>query len=735
MRSIVLACFILFISIDNLQAQTENLGLLKVEDIWSNGKLWARTSPGFNSMNDGLRYTNSVDNADGSKDVIIYDYKTGKEKQVLINGSELVLPGGSILKYSDYHFNSTETSVILETSVVHIDRFSKAADFYIYDLVSKTLQLLSKQGKQRYAEYSPDGKMIAFFRENNLYVKVLDSGKEIAVTKDGQKNRIINGAGDWVYSEEFAVERAYRWSPDSKRIAYMRFDETEVKDFTYMRYDSLYPTPITFKYPKAGEKNSIVSVHVFDLTTEKSTKMNVGENVDQYIPRIKWTNDPEQLSIFRLNRHQNKLELILANSSDGNSKVILTEENETFLEIDDDLDFLEDGKKFVWTSTRDGYNHIYLMGMEGNVIKQITKGNWDVTQFYGFDSKSNLFYYQSAENSSTQRQVYSINLNGEKTLLSYKDGVNTAEFSSTFKYFMLVYSTTSTPFISTIRDSKGKDIRVLNDNKLVKERLAAFKLSKKEFFEFTTDDGISLKGWMIKPAEFQSRERYPVLMHVYGGPGSQAVVNQTVMDQWENGDYLWHQLLAQKGYIVVSVDNRGTGARGLEFNSCIYGRMGELETNDQLQVIKYLSNLPYVDSERIGVQGWSFGGYLTGLLMTKGNGVIKAGIAVAPITNWRYYDSVYIERYLKTPLENPAGYDQNSPITFAKDLKGKLLLMHGSGDDNVHYQNTLMFTNELIKYNKQFEQFIYPNRDHNIGGGGARLHIYTKMTDFIIKNL
>lgn len=726
MKSIKTITIIALIFINLLTGFSQQSNL-KLEDIWGSTKFFAKKEGGFSSMANGQFYSNIESDKKGDY-IVRFEFSSGKAIDTIVNAKNLIVINDTI-SIKDYAFSKDEKKILIATNSEAIYRHSSRSDYYIIDLTTKKIDKLSFNGKMMYCSISPDGNNVAFVRDNNIYTISLSDLKETQVTTDGKRNEIINGATDWVYEEEFSMDVAFSWSPDGNKIAYYKFDESEVKEFNLTYYGGLYPKEEKFKYPKAGEANSKVDIYVYDIKTKRSLKMDTG-NEREYIPRMQWTKDANKLSIQRSNRHQNILELLLCDATTGKNTVILKEENNSFIEITDDLTFLKNGKQFIWTSTQDGYNHIYLYNLDGSKVKQITTGKYDVTKYYGYDEKAGLFFYQSAENSPTERSIYSINITGKKQNLTPENGVHDAEFSSGFEYFIDTYSTYGKPFVCAVINSKGKKLRVLEDNQKVLDEMKKYQLSKIEAFNFKTLDGTELLGWMIKPINFDSTKKYPVLFHVYGGPGK-----QTVMNQWEGPNYFWHQLMAQKGYIIVSVDNRGTPGRGLDFANCIYKDMGNLEVKDQLSAVEYFKKFNYVDASRIGVWGWSFGGYMTSLLMTKVTNTYKAGIAVAPVINWRYYDNIYTERYLQTPQENPDGYDQNSPITFAKQLNGNLLLVHGAADDNVHMQNSMDFINALVKNNKQFDMFIYPNRNHGISGGGARLHLYTKMTDFLIKNL
>ncbi|OFY69734.1 MAG: hypothetical protein A2265_02340 [Bacteroidetes bacterium RIFOXYA12_FULL_33_9] len=499
-------------------------------------------------------------------------------------------------------------------------------------------------------------------------------------------------------------------------------------------YGTLYPEWYKFKYPKAGEANSVVSIHIYDINKKQTIKVDVGNEKDQYIPRIKWTANQSTLCVLRLNRLQNKLEMLYADANTGSSTVAYTEEDKYYVEVThDNLTFINDGKTFITSSERDGYNHLYLYDVNGNLIRQITKGEWDVTKFYGYDEKNKLLYFESAEVSPIQRHVYSIDINGNnKIQLTQKSGKNEPYFSKSFKYFINVHSDANTPYMTTLNDSKGKQIREFEVNKyntVLLEKMKEYGFAKKEFLTIKTENNITLNAWMIKPLNFDPAKKYPVFMYVYGGPG-----HQTVMDEFDYNS-VWYQLLAQKGYIVVSVDTRGSGARGADFRKVTYGQLGKYETIDQIDAAKYLGTLPYVDKTRIGIQGWSYGGYMSTLCLSKGSDVFKMAIAVAPVTNWRFYDSVYTERYMGLPQNNADGYDDNSPINHVEKIKGKFLLVHGTADDNVHFQNSMELVDALVKANIQFDMQFYPNKNHSIYGGNTRLHLFTKMTSFVLENL
>jgi dipeptidyl-peptidase 4 len=700
--------------------------LLKLEDIWSSRQFYPSGLSEVRSMKDGIHYTElSADN--NEQFITKNDFRTGRPVDTLFRSS-LLKKAGSSNNIEDYQLSEDENKLILSTESEAIYRHSTKANNFVFEISSQKLSAVSTGGKQQYATLSPDGNMVAFVRDNNLYLKILNSGEERQVTTDGKKNEIINGATDWVYEEEFSFDQAYQWSSNGKFIAYYKFDESSVKEFNLTYYGSLYPKEEKYKYPKAGEDNSKVEIYIYDTQQKKSIKADVNKEADQYIPRIKWMADMEKLCVMRLNRLQNKLELYSCSAADGKSTLFFTETNKSYLEISDDLTFLKNRNEFIWTSTSDGNNHIYLHSINGDKVKQLTKGNWDVMKFYGYDEQSGNIYFQAAVESPMEPWVYSTTMNGKMKKISQEPGTNTATFSNNYKYYFITNSAIDKPYKVSLYSNTGKLVRVIEENTSTVNALKDFRLSKPEFFKFLTSENISLNGWMIKPPDFNPVKKYPVIQYMYGGPNS-----QTVKNSWMGPNYLWFQLLAQKGYIIVSVDNRGTGGRGEAFNKCTYKDLGHLETIDQIETAKWLGKQTYVDASRIGAWGWSYGGYMTTLLMTKGADFFKAAVAVAPVTNWRYYDSIYTERYLQTPQLNPKGYDENSPINFTDLLKGKLLIIHGTSDDNVHFQNSMEFVTALVKNKKQAETFFYPNKAHGLSG--VKLHLYDMMTTFFEENL
>ena len=695
---------------------------IKIDEIWTDYTYAPNRVPGFNFMIDGQHYTRLEKNT-----IKKYDLTTGKFVSDILNGENLKDQAGFNGRINSYTFNDDESLIMIESAKESIYRRSSKSYFHLYNRKDNSLTPIYEEDKVMYATLSPNGKMVAYVWENNLYYLNLKDGVTLPITTDGEINKIINGAADWVYEEEFSFAKAFFWSADSKKIAYQRFDETEVPEFTMtIHNDELYPELETFKYPKVGEKNAIVTAHIYDVSKDKTIDINLGTD-EHYIPRLKWTNDPNNLFIYKMNRHQNNLEVISTNASTGKTSTVLSETDKYYIDITDDIRFLKNNNEFIWSSEKSGFNHLYLYDINGKEKSALTKGDYDVTSFYGVNEKTNKIFYQAAVNGPLDRKVYSVDLKGKSPkIMTKQNGTNSAQYSSTFDYYVNTNSTINKPASYIVYDSKNKAIRTIEDNKKLIEVQKSKNVSDVEFFDFTTSEDVTLNGWMIKPPNFNPDTKYPVFMYLYGGPGS-----QTVTDSWKGQNYWWFQMLAQQGYVVVSVDNRGTGARGSEFKKMTYQKLGHFETIDQIEAAKHIGSLPFTDASRIGIFGWSYGGYMSSLCLFKGHDVFKAGIAVAPVTNWKWYDTVYTERYMRTHEENKDGYDSNSPINFVEELKGNYLLMHGLADDNVHPQNTMEMYNALIKANKQYDTYIYPNRSHGIFGANARRHLYTKMTNFL----
>ena len=672
-------------------------------------------------MNDGEFYT-QIKNGEEGQEIIKYSFKNGKRVVRLFKSSDF-----KIKRINSYSLSNDDRLILLATETESIYRYSKKAIYYVFNIQNNKIKKLS-DNKVRYPTFSPDGTKVAFVFKNNLYIKNITNGKENQITFDGKKNNIINGASDWVYEEEFKLVRGFEWSADSRTIAFYKFDESHVKEFSMDKFNgNLYPTQQVFKYPKAGEANSTVSVYLYNIDDEEK-KLIYTEEDYEYIPRIKWSNDPNILTMIGLNRHQNKLDFIVVDSKDGSNRVLFTEEDKYYIDINDNLTFLPNNF-FIWTSEKKGYNHIYLKGLDGSE-EQITSGSWEVTSFYGLDSDKMEIFFSSTEDGSINRSIYCLDLDsGKRKKLNTQTGTNSAKFSNGLKYYINTYSNANTPPIFTLHKADGSLIKTIEDNTEFQNKLEEYNISEKEFITIYTDNA-DLNAWIIKPPNFDDKKKYPLFMFLYGGPGSQKVLNR-----YEGNNFYWYQMLAQKGYVIACVDNRGTGGKGAEFKKMTYKELGKYETIDQIDAAKYFGSLNYIDEKRIGIQGWSYGGYMSSLAITKGADVFNLAVAVAPVTNWRYYDNIYTERYMQTPQENPSGYDENSPINHVEKLKGKYLLIHGTADDNVHVQNTYEMSSALVRANKQFDLFVYPDKNHGIYGKNTRYHLYKKITNFILDNL
>ena len=700
---------------------------ISLDQIWD-GSFRTQGMNALHSMNNGQQYSVlNFDRSSRSTSVDLYDYKTLSKVKTLATSQTM----DAIPYFTNYTFSDDESQVILETNTEPIFRYSVLGLYYAYNIQTKRLQKISEHKIQE-PTFSPDGTKVAYGRENNLFIKDLVSGTTKQITFDGKKNKIINGITDWVYEEEFAFVRAFEWNAASSKIAFIRFDESDVPEFSMDIYGTdLYQTQKVFKYPKAGETNATVSLHFYDLSTDTISSVALSKDYnDFYIPRIKWTNDPNILSAQYMNRHQNNLDLWLLNPETNQADLVLSEQDKAYVDVTDNLTFLKDNS-FIWTSEKDGFNHIYHYAKNGKLKNQITKGNWEVTAYYGYNESAKTIYYQSVENGSINRDVYSIQLNGKnKKRLSFQEGTNDAEFSADFTYFIKTHSSAASPPKFTLNDSKtGRLIKNIKDNSALLKKLETYDYSNKEFSTIHVN-GNDLNMWMLKPANFDPSKTYPLLMFQYSGPGSQQVANT-----WSSSRDYWHQFLAQQGYIVACVDGRGTGYKGAEFKKVTYMNLVKYETEDQIQAAKQLSELPYIDQSRIGIWGWSYGGHMSTNCLLKGNDVFKMAIAVAPVTSWRFYDTIYTERFMRTPQENPSGYDDNSPFNYPELLKGDYLLVHGSGDDNVHVQHTMRMVEALIQANKQFDWAIYPDKNHGIYGGNTTMHLYTKMTNFLQEKL
>ena len=706
---------------------------LSNELIWSTGTFYPKNINGINPSNDGDFYT-SIERNNGQTEIVKYSYKKNKKIATLFSNSSF-----ENFSFSDYDVSKDGNWLLLFNSKESIYRRSSKSYYYLYNLKEKTLKSLADTslGKQRLATFSPDNSKIAYVRNNNLYYKNLDDFKEEKITHNGSINKIINGATDWVYEEEFSIHKGFFWSPDGSKIAYYVFNEEHVKQFEMEIYDNLYPSQYRFKYPKAGEQNSSLAIKVFDLNNNRTYNFDIGNEKDIYIPRIMWSKRENELIVFKMNRLQNKLELLsgnINNKVNPNSEIIVqniySEVSETYIDIHDNTVFINENQ-FLWTSEKDGYNHLYLIDYKAKKEIQLTSGKWEVTKMYGYSANEKTIFFQAAKKTPTDREVYSLNIDSKKIqLLSNSSGTNDASFSSNYNYFINTHSDANNPFIITLNDNKGKLLKVLEDNKSLLNKMNDFDLVEKIFFSIPNDNNIDLNAWIMKPELLDTNKKHPLLIYVYGGPG----IN-TVNNAWSWMNYFWFQYLVKQGFVVVSVDNRGTGYRGKEFKHATYLQLGKLETEDQIDAAIHMGKLNYIDKDRIGIFGWSYGGYMSSLCISKGADVFNSAIAVAPVTNWRYYDNIYTERFMRTPKENGDNYDINSPINHVRKIKGNYLLIHGTADDNVHFQNSMEMVNSLVKENKEFDFFAYPNKNHGISGGYTRLHLYNKMTNFLFENL
>ncbi len=695
-----------------------------LEEIW-NGEFRTEGMDVLRSMNSGTEYTVLNSDRDTKSSMIDkYAYSTLEKLETMVSSAD----SKEIPFFTSYEFSKDESKILLATEIEPIFRRSTLGIFYLYDVASKSVVKIADTKIQE-PTLSPDGSKVAYVQDNNLFVFNVADKTTVQVTMDGVKNKIINGVTDWVYEEEFGFVRAFEWNSSGTKIAFIRFDESEVPEFSMDLYGSeLYPSRHEFKYPKAGENNAVVSLHLYDVANGKVSMVDLGDAY--YIPRIKWMNNANNLSVQILNRHQDLLKLMSVNAVNNKVSLLLEERDKAYVDITDNLTFLADDS-FIWSSEKDGYNHLYLYDSKGKLKNQVTKGSWEVTSYYGYDKKTDKIYYQSTENGSINRDVYSIGRNGKsKKRLTEKTGQNYASFSADFTYFINTFTSATTPPVYTLHKAQtGKELKKIKDNQALLKKLEAYAISPKEFSTLSIN-GNDLNMWMIKPQDFDATKQYPLLMFQYSGPGSQSVANR-----WMSSNDYWYQMLAAEGYIIACVDGRGTGFKGRDFKKVTQLELGKYEVEDQIAAATSLSDLAYIDENRTGIWGWSYGGFMSTNCLLKGNEVFEMAIAVAPVTSWSFYDTIYTERFMKTPAENPSGYDDNSPFNYPELLKGKYLLVHGSGDDNVHVQNSMRMIEALVQANKQFDWAIYPDKNHGIYGGNTRLHLFTKMTNFIKENL
>lgn len=719
-----MSAVLLFVGMtSSLLAQQKDISL---EEIWG-GAFRTERLDVLRSLKNGKEYSVlNFNRTQGSSAIDVYDYKSGKKVRTLLSSDNLP----DINYFISYEFSEDESKLLLSTKLKQVFRRSSLGTYYVYDVASGTATLLSENQVQE-PTFNQAGTQIAYGYNNNIYVKDLASGQTKQITTDGVKNKIINGITDWVYEEEFAFVRAFDWSTDGRYIAYIRFDESDVPEFSMDVYgEGLYQTQTVFKYPKAGEKNAVVSLHIHDLQTGKTTQVDLSAFENYYIPRIQWTKAANTLSVQLTNRHQNILELVFVDARSATASLIHKETDEAYVDVTDDLTFLNDNS-FIWTSEKDGWNHIYHYSKTGELIQQVTSGDWEVTRYYGLDPKTGRIYFQSSERSSIDRDVYSITSSGKnKVRLTDGPGSNSAAFSADYTYFINTFSDSKTPYSFSLREAlTGNVVREIKNNNALSEKLSGYTLSEKEYSTIDIN-GETLNMYMIKPKDFDPNKQYPLFMYQYSGPGSQSVANR-----WGGSNDYWHQMLAQDGIIVACVDGRGTGLKGRDFKKMTQKELGKYEVEDQIAAAKKLGELPYIDAERIGIWGWSYGGFMSSNCLFQGNDTFSMAIAVAPVSSWRFYDTIYTERYMQTPQENPSGYDNNSPLSHVNKLQGDFLLVHGSADDNVHAQNTMRLVEALVQANKDFEWAIYPDKNHGIYGGNTRMHLYRKMTKFVKESL
>lgn len=709
---------------------------LNLKDI-TNGAYSPEYVYGVVPMNDGETYTQL---SPDRKKIVRHSFKTGKEVGTLFDVS--TARGPKKLEAIDgYILSPDESRILIQTETRPVYRRSFTAVYYIFSVENNKMEPLSEGGPQQVPLFSPDGNQIAFVRDNNLFlVKLLFGNAESQITKDGKRNEVLNGIPDWVNEEEFSTNRSFDFSADSRMLAWVRYDESKVREFSFAEYQGAYPTQkeyaeypgaYTYKYPVPGSKNADVSVMTFDIKNRVTRRLEVPMDSDSYVPRIRFTSDPDRLAVVTLNRRQNQMDIYMANPRSTVCKLAVRETSDKYVKEDayTGLTFYPD--HFALLSDRSGYKHLYWYNLNGQLEKQVTSGDFEVTDFYGYDTQSNKFYYAARQEGPTKKAIFVTDKSGKAKKLSSEEGTNNATFSKSMKYYMNVYSSASVPPVTTLRDNNGKLLTTLLDNAELKTKLAG-KLGQKEFFTFKTSEGIELNGWMIKPRNFDASKKYPVIMYQYSGPGSQEVT-----DSWNMGFFgggVFESYMGDKGYVYVCVDGRGTGGRGSDFEKCTYLKLGDLESKDQVETAQYLATLPYVDKDCIGIWGWSFGGFNTLMSMSEGRPVFKAGVAVAAPSNWKFYDTVYTERYMRTPQENGNGYAVN-PIERANSLNGSLLLIHGTADDNVHLRNAMEYSEALVQANKQFDMQIYTNRNHNIFGGNTRFHLFTRLANFFDNHL
>ena len=677
---------------------------------------------GFRSLPDGKHYTLI---SDDYQRIVKYEYATGRAVDTLFDIAKA--RECDIKAIWDYDIAPSGHHILIYTDIKPIYRRSYTLRATHYDVRRNLCEPLT-EGDIMIPTFSPDGRMVAFVRDNNIFIKKFDFNSEVQVTTDGKRNEVINGTTDWVYEEEFSTTRLMEWSPQSDFLAFVRSDESQVKAYSMPIYgDDLYPTDYVYKYPKVGEQNSTVSLHLYNLDLKRTDRVDLPLDADGYIPRIVFTGWGSDLAAVTFNRLQNDLKVYRINPKSRTPRLTLREQDPRYInnEFINSMRFVPDG--IVMLSERDGSTQLYKYGTNGALQQRLTQGNWDIISFYGCDSEGNV-YYQAADQTPTQRRVLKTTPRGKTTVLAGEAGINRASFTQDYSYFINNYSNAKTPAITTIRTTKkGKVIRTLEDNAQLVAKLKGYDYNDKEFFTIEVAPGRTLHGWMIRPPHFDASKRYPTVMHQYSGPDS-----QEVLDQFYIG---WEYALAQAGYVVVCVDGRGTGGRGTEWRKCTYRELGLRESSDQIAAAEALpKQFNYIDGSRIAIFGWSFGGYNTLMSLCRGK-VFRAGVAVAPVTDWRFYDTVYTERFMATPQVNNKGYEASSVLSIAHNLHGDLLVIHGTADDNVHLQNTMRLATELVNADIPFEMATYTDKDHSIYGGNNRQHLYSRIIEFLDRKL
>ena len=733
MKRVLLFCVSLLLLSTTMTADN----LIQLKDITS-GHFAADNLRAMAPLPDGEFFSQL--NTEGNK-IISYSFKTGEESGVVFDAAQAI--GDTISSIDGYQFSPDGKWLLIQTNTERIYRRSFKADTYLYRLDTKKLTALSNKGKQQVPTWSPDSRRVAFVRDNNIFVVSIDDGmKETQVTTDGRFNEIINGIPDWVNEEEFSFNCSMTFTKDGKNIAWIKYDESGVKTYSLQLFSGMrptreefldYPGEYSYKYPKAGQDNAKVSAWFYDIETAKTRKFDLPLDSDGYIPRIFCGYNTDDVLLCTMNRHQDVLNIYQAATQTGQCALLFSEQVPKYIKEDVLAGIVFTRQYIFLPSDRDGFMQVYQYDTKGKLVAQVSKAKYGVSAVYGYDERTKTLFYQAADISSLEREVYATDSKGKTRCLTPKRGWNTARFSGNYQYYVSTWSDMNTPYESTVCNIKGKVLRQVVDNAKLKEKLSAYQLPTKEFFSFTTSEGVSLNGVMFKPADFNPAQKYPVIMYQYSGPGSQQVVNSWGIGSMGQGG-LYDLYLAQRGYIIVCVDGRGTGGRGTEFEKCTYLRLGDLESKDQVETALYLASLPYVDGDNIGIWGWSYGGFNTLMSMSEGRPVFKAGVAVAPPTSWRYYDSIYTERFMRTPQENPEGYAVN-PIVRAPRLHGSLLICHGMADDNVHPQNTFEYNEALVQADKDFKELLYTNRNHSIYGGNTRNHLLRQIAQFFFDNL